>query len=129
MTTDNIVSTEVALVLNPDFGERVIALAQEMPVWVVFSPVNALAVEFARSAFEEGRITTILPRVGEYPSDLFARALYAIDEHHGEASQSVPYSTLWVYGASERMMTPDLAAELGFMPVIVTKDGFRADKG
>lgn len=117
----------VALVLNSDFGDRVAALAQKMPVWVVSSPANDHAVHMVRASLGEGRVTTLRVRPGEGAADLLARALYAIDEHHGEASQPLPYDTLWVHGTTERL-PQDLVFELGFKSIIAVADGFRAEK-
>ncbi len=98
-----------------------------MPVWVVSSPVNDQAVRVARSGLSEGRSTTLLVRPGERPEDVLARALYAIDEHHGEASQSVPYDKLLVHCTTETL-PQNLASELGFKSITATADGFRAEK-
>lgn len=122
-------NTSVALVLNEDFGDRVIALAQQMPVWIVSSPANESAVREARGSYAEGegRITVLLARPGEDEANFLTRAMYAIDEHHGEASQSAPYDTLWVQGTTE-IPDEDLAADLGFKVIAATAEGFRAEK-
>lgn len=117
----------VALVLDSAFGDRVAALAQQMPVWVVSSPVNDQAVRLARTNVDEGRITTLHQRSGEVPVNLLARAVYAIDEHHGEVSQAVAYDTLWVYGTTEKL-SQEIAAELGFKSITAIADGFKAEK-
>jgi hypothetical protein len=47
-------STEcVGVVVDPNFGERVEALAEQMPVWIVDTPVNRGAVEILRADNEE----------------------------------------------------------------------------
>jgi hypothetical protein len=118
----------VALVLDPEFGEQLLELAKEMPVWLVSSPVNSHAAELARPKLEEGRITTILTRANESTAALLARALYAIDEHHGEASQAAPYSELCVRGASEHLLSSELISELGLQLVRATPEGFVVNK-
>ncbi|MBS1198225.1 MAG: hypothetical protein H6R18_2010 [Proteobacteria bacterium] len=117
----------VSLVLDPVFGDRVAALAQQMPVWVVSSPVNDQAVRLARSNLGEGRITSLHRRPGEASCNLLARAVYAIDEHHGEVSQVVGYDTLWVYGTAEKL-PQKIATELGFKSITAIEDGFKAEK-
>lgn len=116
-----------ALVLDPVFGDRVIALAQQMPVWIVSSPVNDQTVRLARTSLDDARITTLHLRPGEASADLMARAVYAIDEHHGEVSQAVAYDTLWVYGTTEKL-SQEIATELGFKSITAIADGFKAEK-
>ena len=125
---DGAMKGSVALVLDPEFGIRLEALAKEMPVWVISSQTNLHAVELARPQLEEGRVTTILTRPDEGPRALLARALYAIDEHHGRTSQSIPYSSLLVHGVSEQMLPSELISELGFKSIITTSEGFIAKK-
>ncbi len=120
-------SKVVALVLDPGFGEKVGPLAQTMPVWIVSSPINDLAVRTLRSKFKEQDITTLFMRPDEQYSDILSRALYAIDEHHGPVSQLVPYDTVEAYGAKD-IPSPELASELGFRSVVLTSHGFRAVK-
>ena len=120
-------NASVALVLDPDFGDRLVALAQKMPTWVLSSRANDSAVHVARAKFGTDRITILRERPREGPEKLLARALHAIDEHHGEVSESIPYDTLWVHG---RVVMPpqDLASELGFKSITATADGFKAEK-
>jgi len=117
----------IALVIDLSFGDRVTALAKEMPVWVVSSAVNDKASQQARQVLEEGRITILKTRQGERAEDLLTRALYAIDEHHGETSQVTPYDTLYVYG-STRSLSQEVLAELGFNSITATGEGFVAKK-
>lgn len=117
----------VALVLDPSFGDRVAKLAQQMPVWLVSSSANDQAARVARATLCAAQITTLSTRSTEAVGDLLARALYAIDEHHGALSQLVAYDTLWVYGTTEKI-PPELARELGFKSIAVTADGFKAEK-
>ena len=125
MTKTDLATNEVALVLDPNFGEQVLPLARRMPLWIVSSASNDIAVKQARHEhIEEGRITQLLLRAGETPQDLLARAVCSIDEHHGEASQVVAYDTLWVYGAEPQMMSPELMSEIGFKSIVATRDGF-----
>jgi hypothetical protein len=41
--------------LDGNFGERVLRLAEEMPVWIISSETNDLAVEQARTELEKTR--------------------------------------------------------------------------
>lgn len=120
-------SIPIALVLNPDFGDRVAPLARQMPVWILSSPVNDRSAQVACLALDPGRITTLRRLTGEDAADTLARALYAIDEHHGESSPQAPYDTLWIYGTSVGV-PESLASELGFTTITTIRDGLKAMK-
>jgi len=117
----------VGLVLAPEFGERVSALAQQMPVWVISSAVNDHAIDVARAAVTGGRVTKLLARDGESPDNLLRRAIYAIDEHHDGESGGTPYRCLLVYGAV-CIPSDELLADFGFASVTAMDDGFRVEK-
>lgn len=117
----------VALVLYENFSTRLSALAEEMPVWILSSHLNDQAVQAARPHLSQGWLTTLNGKAGEDPDCLLTRALYAIDEHHGEESQPVPYNTLFVYGTS-RQPSLELMSELGFKTVSSTGDGYKLVK-
>lgn len=120
-------SDVVGLILDPTFGERVSVLAQKMPVWVVSSAVNDHAIDVARAAVVGSRITKLLAIDGESPDNLLRRAIYAIDEHHGEESGGTPCHCLLVYG---KVCIPheELLADFGFASVTALDDGFRLEK-
>ena len=122
-----IMPVSVALVLDPVFGDLVIALAQQMPVWIVASPINDQTVCRVRTNLVDGRITTLRLRPGEAEGDLLARAAYAIDEHHGGVSEADAYDTLLVYGTTERL-SKEVATELGFKSITTSANGFKAEK-
>jgi hypothetical protein len=117
----------IALVLDPNFGDQVRPLAQQMPVWIVSSPINDQTVAVLRSNFEDGRLTTLLRLPNERSADALARALIAIDEHHGGAGQKDSCTTIQVYGAKE-LPSQELSSELGFRSVVSTPYGFRVQK-
>lgn len=116
---------EVGLVLDPTFDDKLLPLAKRMPVWIVSSTRNDPAVAAARTELgEEGRITLLLVRTNEAQSDQLSRAILAIDEHHGEASQVIAYDTLWIFGVAPDVMEIDLMRELELSLRSVTPDGF-----
>jgi hypothetical protein len=117
----------VALILDPNFGDRILSLAQQMPVWIVASPVNDRAVAALRSKFEDERLTTLLRLPNERSDDTLARALIAIDEHHGGEGQTDSYEVVEAYGAKE-LPSHELSSELGFRSLVATDYGFRAQK-
>jgi hypothetical protein len=106
----------VALVVDPDFGDRLGALALEMPVWVADTPTNRAAAEIlwkraplGISHVARGAITTFRVRAGEPPSVWAIEILGDIDLHHGEFSHAHGYSALEVIGTEA---TSDLRAAL-----------------
>ena len=117
----------VALVLDPQFGDRVAALAVKMPVWILSSPINDLAVQLARQRLRENQITTLLSRPSEDAEGLLARGLLAIDEHHGIQSQIVSYDGVQVIGTLKKP-SRELCSELGFDKITYTLKGFTAQK-
>lgn len=125
-------SRSVALVVDPSFGNRLLSVFGEMPVWIVASPINDLAIDIARSSSSTspngGHVTRILLREGETVFDLFVRSLYAVDEHHGEGSGDFPYQRLIVFGVPSTFLTSELADELGLSPIVERNDGFTAAK-
>lgn len=120
-------SRTVALVLDSNFGDRVLTLAQAMPVWIISSPVNDRAVADLRPKFDDGRLTILLRRPDENTADTLARALIAIDEHHGGSGQADAYEVIEVHGANE-LPSEELSKELGFRSVVSTLHGFKAYK-
>jgi hypothetical protein len=116
-------SKTVALVLDPSFGEQLQALAQKAPVWIVSSPLNDRAVAALRPKFEDSRITTLLRLPNERSADTLARALLAIDEHHGgEGCEAID-----VYGTKD-LPSAEVSSQLGFRSVVATHSGFMALK-
>jgi len=117
----------IALILDPAFGDRISEVSRQMPVWVLSSSINDPVVRFERARFAEGHITALLPRDQESPAELLARAMCAVDEHHGEESQTVPYDTLRVIGTNE-IPSNELTKDLKFKSLVKTSEGFEATK-
>ncbi len=113
----------VAIVVDPAFGERIRALAPEMPVWVVDTPVNrAAAQRFRPNGPDHGArrdITTFIARAGESPEDACMGILPTVDLHHNDLSQSSPYSAVEVFGASP---TLELRAALEKLGLVVVEE-------
>lgn len=117
----------VALVLDPHFGGRTAAIVQQMPVWILSSTENDLAVQAVRTAGRHLPVTLLLARPNESLKNTLERALYAIDEHCGAESESHPYDSLCVYGVTWNL-APETLAELGFESITQTTEGFTATK-
>lgn len=119
----------IALVLDPSFGTRIEALAKKMPVWIVESKVNTEAVNKIRecsSNFFE--VTVFFRRAGESNKEQFVRALYGLDEHHGEASIPGGYNNLLIYSISPAEIDWQVLKELEFGNIRQTGFGWEAHK-
>jgi hypothetical protein len=104
----------VALVVDRQFGERLVALSERLHVWVINSPANRSVAERiwrdlgGAHSLERG-VTTFDASAQACPSEVAADQLSSIDLHHGEYSHSPPWSLLEVYGTEP---TPTLTAAL-----------------
>jgi hypothetical protein len=103
----------VALVLDTDFDEDLTVLARSMPVWIISSPHNDLRVQrIWEDVGDDVSVTSLCVIPGEEPRATLERALYDIDEHHGECSSSMPYEEIVVIGAGALAPCGDTLAEL-----------------
>ena len=117
----------IALVLNPNFGNQVRELLIKMPVWIMASPANDIAMENARLEFGRECLTALFVRTGESLENFLLRAINDIDEHYGIESQSCPYKKLLVY-SMQHTLPADFVSELKFSSVVATLDDFVVEK-
>jgi hypothetical protein len=104
----------VALVLDTVFEGDLAALAMAMPVWIISSPNNDKLVDRIWSELDDAvSVTSLFVIAGEQPVELFERALYDIEEHHGECSTSPPYEQIVVIGANTAAAPKEALQELG----------------
>ena len=119
----------VAIMVDPDYGERLEELAPRMPVWVARTKGNSAAIErlFRRIRREGGPSLTsfvVDPEAGR--DEWCASVLATVDEHHGPCSQDPPYDAIQVIGTP---LSPTLRAfceELGVHSFHDTASGFTA---
>jgi len=125
---------QVAIVVDPNFGERLIQLAAELHVWAVDSPANRTAAERIRAtpgaanSLERG-ITMFGAALGAAPERVVADILATVDLHHGVYSHTPAWSIVHVYGAP---ISPSLRLalrELGFSEAREFPEGFTAALG
>jgi hypothetical protein len=94
----------VAVVVDPEFGERLASLAERMHVWVADTPANRIVAEriwaaTAAPSIERG-VTTFRINRSE-PSDAWAaNILPDVELHHGEYSHKPAVDTLEIHGAT-----------------------------
>ena len=124
-------TTRVALVLDTLFGERINVLNEEMPIWVIESPSNLMAVKKIREvhAGAEHTITTFPARQGESLEAVCERIVPSLDQHFDEHAQAVPYNELQVIGVSVCNISLRPFLDLGFCEFRnIPCNGFLAQK-
>jgi hypothetical protein len=118
----------VAIVVDPNYAERVSELASECHTWLVRSASNdpvaaSLWHDEPRHSLENG-VTTFDP--AETPEASFLSILGAVDEHHGEYSHDPPLSIIEVVGLEPTAAVRDELDSYGFRHVEPSENGFVA---
>jgi hypothetical protein len=121
---------KVALVLDPNFGEKLELLAYQSHVWIIDTPHNqAIAIKYwhthPHDKTETG-ITTFKFSTDKTLEELCLGMLDTIDLHHGEYSSNPPYSNLEIVGLPKSEALQSALEELGFKVFEPTAAGFRA---
>lgn len=123
-------SYAVAIVVDTEFGDRLLTVAKVMPVWIVDTPVNrSAAARHWRDHPNQSHtkeVTTFKFNLAGSPSTWCSDILSTIDLHHGPHSHDPAYTVVDVYGA---MPTADLRAAFagfGFTDFSDRIEGFRA---
>jgi hypothetical protein len=117
----------VAMVLDPEYGERLQALVEHVPVWALNSTTNRAATEWLWEKDADTRSRITLFDVPDYPLDTqefigVVAGMVAQRGQHGET----PLENLEVIGME---LFPDLNGallEFGFQSVESTVRGFKA---
>lgn len=112
--------SRVALVLLPDFSDRLQKLAFRMPVWLIETPENrSAASEVSRMRDDWPQIDVILFRGAPVRRDEWLERLRLIDLHSRVL-------TLEVLGSEMTLPARAALTERGFTKFDETPDGFRA---
>ncbi|HST51656.1 MAG TPA: hypothetical protein VLJ61_06550 [Pyrinomonadaceae bacterium] len=123
---------KVALVLDSDFGERLLSMASDRHIWVIDTPRNrVVAAEYwARNSGPkvENGITTFKVLEDDSALERCLGILQTIDLHHGEYSSDPPYSILEVIGLPLSYEVESALRELDFRTFETTDQGFLAKK-
>ncbi|MBK7858523.1 MAG: hypothetical protein IPJ65_07845 [Archangiaceae bacterium] len=94
----------VALIVDEEFGAKLGAFVSMMPVWIIESPSNALAVaSLPSSAQKNVAMFTKMP--GETPFERLWRGVSDIEDHEGPNSGK-SFGRLIVFGASRELLLP-----------------------
>jgi len=120
----------VYVIVDPNFGERLVSLPEGVPVWIVDTPVNSqvahrLWKERPRASQHAG-ITTYRVPADTSPEENLINELGTIDLHHGPHSAGSPYMQLEVIGTSLSERIESELAEYRFREFHLTPDGFRS---
>jgi hypothetical protein len=109
---------KVALILDPNFGQRLTALASRSHVWIVDTPANRLIAEEYWQDNPEHKLETGITTFEVYDDETVAetclRILDTIDLHHGGHSSDSPYSTLEIISLPATQDIKCALEELGF---------------
>ena len=118
----------VAIVLDPDYGAQLHALAARNPVWIVDAPGNRAAIESEwtrrRHDGAERELSVFRMIEGLSPSEHIAALLRTIDRAHGPGVQDPPFTTLVVIGASADAVAIAAISAAGGGSAVETSDGF-----
>lgn len=119
-------ATPVAIVVDPDYGDRIIHLESEMPVWAVKSPVNSAAWDPKTSRHSNSALFSVGNTAAR--AENLTGVLVDIDEHFGpDSNPQHPYLGIYVVGVA---LSPALEQRLqsaGFRNFRQARDGFEAD--
>jgi hypothetical protein len=123
----------VAVVVEPEFGDKLLALGERIHVWVIGTPVNRASAEALWRNHRGGPsldrgATTFAADPADPRDEVIASMLDTIDLHHGPYSHTPPWSVLEVYGTSPTPSLVAALAEFGFTDIAPTTEGFRASR-
>ena len=123
----------VGVVVDPEYGDRLRALASRMPVWIADSDPNRVAVAALRREGPSGLPHTAIGAVTVFDVDQevsqeawVLSVLGDIDLHHGEHSHVPPYTALEVFGVEATHDLRVALAEYGLTEIEPRPGGFLA---
>jgi hypothetical protein len=114
------------IVVDPDFGERLLALANQMPVWMADTPANHACLESLSSVQGSALNVTTFLVAGDDVTRWCRGILVQVDLHHGEYPQTPAYSAVEVFGTAATAALRDAFSAYGFTILSDRTDGFRA---
>ena len=122
----------VAIVLDPNYADRIVELARECHVWLVESDSNDSVVavlwrDGPAYSLEEG-VTTFSP-VGDSPEASFISILEEVEVHHAESGHDPPLSVIEVIGLEPTVAVRDELSSWGFGDIELSAEGFVVRRG
>jgi transcriptional regulator with XRE-family HTH domain len=118
----------VAVVVDPDFGDRLAVLAKRMSVWIADTPANLRSVERVIAVHADADLTTFKVDPSRTREQWCAKELDMIDLHHGQYSRTPPYSLLEIHGAEPTHELCGALAARGFERVVRIEGGFHVTR-
>lgn len=120
----------VAIVVDPDFGERLADLSRRMPVWICDTPTNHAVAETSRRLIRpQPDITTFDFSASASPETTFLDVVADVDLHHGEYSKERPWTDLHVFGVTLTPTIQDALSGYGIHNFSSTPTGFFCTRG
>ena len=126
----------VAIVVDPEFGDRVSGLLKRMPVWLADTEVNRAAAARARGPRVQpgysightgiGALTTFTIDKQAPPESWCLGILDTVAGHHDRYSHTLGYSAVEIYGAIPSPELLTALAEYRLSEITAFSGGFRA---
>jgi hypothetical protein len=123
---------KVYVIVDRNFGERLAALPEGMPVWIVDTPTNKPVAQMLWKERKDNDhltgITTFSDNSSLSPEAILISQLDTIELHHGPYSADPPFTQFEMLGAS---LSEEIRAELfqfGFNEFQPTSEGFRCSR-
>jgi hypothetical protein len=120
----------VAIVVDPNFGDRLIALSRRLHVWVCDTPANravASSIWGNDPTYDlESGITTFHFAADSSAAEIVDAVLGDVDLHHGANSHDPPWSVIKVIGCSPTEALTAAFSSFGAEIVSTAPDVFEA---
>jgi len=120
----------VGVVVDRNFGDRLLPIVRRLHVWVCDTPANREAAERAWASIPTGAVwneagaTTFKVSENDSPVDMVLDRLTDIDLHHGEYSHDPAWSVVEVYGSKPIAALQQALQEFGVDTFRETPGGF-----
>lgn len=116
----------VYVITDLAFGERLRAVPQDIPVWVVESDCNDFIARSLWAADPKSLLTVFTPKRQASRNEQFLSVIEAVELHHGHFSSQTPYLILEVLGTPMTEAIRGALEALGFSQFTSDGDGFSA---
>lgn len=126
---------KVALVVDPNYGEKILPIADCMHVWVVYSKENMHAIDIwykkrvDNHLFFQKGASNFEYNPSQSPEEIAASIIETINDHHGpdwseEISQIPEWTYIEIYGCELKDPIKSTLEEYGINCFEVTEYGF-----
>ena len=125
----------MAIVVDPEFGDRLLKITNFQHVWVLDSTTNSRSVQtywrFIKNTDSEDQrsllaeITTFASSSNESLEEICATLATDVDDHHGEFASDVIWSEIEVFGTTISPLLKGKYSSIGALNFENTETGFR----